>query len=41
MYVKINYITFGFVKWENFKELYLDLLKWRKTDISVCYYIEH
>lgn len=46
MPIRINYITHGFVDWKHFKQLYLDLLKWRQNDfdntfISIYYSIEH
>lgn len=46
MPIKINYVTYGFVHWDNFKRMYIDLLIWRsqefsRTFISICYSIEH
>ena len=32
MSVKINYMTKGFVKYEHFKEMYVDLLNWRRAN---------
>ena len=32
MSVKINYMTKGFVKYEHFKEMYVDLLNWRREN---------
>ena len=42
--VKINYITYGFVEWDNMKELYNIILHWRNLTnpfLSVYFSIEH